>query len=262
MWNCKPHENDLYWGSQGTPDWTREFNAVCLHLRAPQLAWEHLWGQGREEWQPQATWEVSVKKLMWFWCPIPWYSHEVITYQKYSLLFIQSLAKWTFQDKRPVQPYNPEVLDVALHSHSLRNSVNEWQVGGQSPCRALANIRLPASLAGIHKLNTHTVLRPFCLERQPPASRDTSLSWQSTPFSNASHLLPPTMPSSTLTSHRACLRFCKPPACTLLSTWTTVSALSPLQWSFRSKGRRLSYLCSPFRALPTMYAQVLLNSVD
>ena len=26
--------------------------------------------------------------------------------------------------------------------------------------------------------------------------------------------------------------------------------------------RRVSYLCSPFRALPTMYAQVLLNSVD
>lgn len=118
--------------------------------------------------------------------------------------------------------------------HSLRNSVNEWQMGGQSHVQGTlptSDFLLPYLES--HKLNTpgpETILP----QRQPPAS-ETLPYLAVHPFSNASHLAPPpcqappsllTEPVYTSASLQHVLFFLHELLC---------PALSPLQWSFRSK---------------------------
>ena len=118
--------------------------------------------------------------------------------------------------------------------HSLRNSLNEWQMGGQGQVQGtLPTSDLLLPYLESHKRNTpspETILP----QRQPPAS-ETLPHLGSPPIQQCLSPRSTTMPSSTLTPHT--------PVCTSASLHHALffvyklpcPALSPLQWRFRSK---------------------------
>lgn len=130
--------------------------------------------------------------------------------------------------------------------------------GDKARCRALCQHQTSCFPTWNHINEILPVLRPFCLSA---SLRDTSPSGQSTPSA---------MPLTSLHHHAKLHPHFSQSLSALLQASIMHSSFyinycaqrCHLYNDASGVKRRVSYLCSPFRALPTMYAQVLLNSVD
>ena len=132
--------------------------------------------------------------------------------------------------------------------------------GDKARCRAPCQHQTSCFPTWNHINEILPVLRPFCLSASLQPQRHFPI-WAVHPFSNASHLAPPPCqaPPSLLTRLSALLQ-----ASITHSSFYINYRVQRCHLYNDASGvkRRVSYFCSPFRALATMYAQVLLNSVD